>query len=115
MADASPPFMPSTLIERLARQLAAGDGVDWTRRIDRAAGILALIKIPDSEMSKAGDEAVWRDMIDAALRQRAALPGPVDNGPARAGTDEEGETALPDDPSPRHHDGGWVQLQEEKE
>lgn len=115
MTDPEPKLMPTTLIERLARHLAAGAGVDWTQRIDRAVGIIALMKTPDQEMSDAGDETIWRAMIDAALRQRAALPGTQDEPPMGAGTDEEGEVALPDNPSPNDHDGGWVQLQQEKQ
>ncbi|WP_183953790.1 hypothetical protein [Sphingobium fontiphilum] len=115
MIDTGPKLMPTTLIERLARHLAAGAGVDWSQRIDRAVGIIALMKTPDQKMSRAGDETHWRAMIDAALRQRAALPGTKDEPPMGAGTDEEGEAALPDDPSPSDDGGGWVQFQQEKQ
>lgn len=115
MNDSAPRFMPSTLIERLARHLAAGDGVDWSQRVDRAAGIIALMKTPDQEMSEAGNETIWRAMIDAALRQRTALPGTTGDPPTGAGTDEEGEVALPDDPSPDNQQGSWVQFQQEKQ
>lgn len=115
MNDAAPSFMPFTMIERLARHLAAGDGVNWPQRVDRAAGIIALMKTPDQEMSEAGNETVWRAMIDAALRQRAGLPGTNSDPPMGAGTDEEGEVALPDNLSPDNQQGGWVQFQQEKQ
>lgn len=107
--------MPSSLIERLARHLAAVDGVDWAQRIDRALGIIALMKTPDQDMSEAGNETVWRAMIDAALRQRTALPGATGGPPMGAGTDEEGETALPDHLLSTDQRGDWVQFQQEKQ
>lgn len=83
-----------TLIERLARHLAAGDPDQWQGRVADAASILAIMKDPDAHMRDAGDETLWRAMIDAALRQRWQVAGGEGGDEARPGTDEEGEFRL---------------------
>lgn len=86
-----------TLIERLARHLAAGKPDQWQARVEDAASILAILKQPDAAMCEAGDEAAWRAMINAALRERWSV-APTGSGEApRPGTDEEGEFSLPAD------------------
>lgn len=100
------------LVERLAHYLAHKAGSnDVAAFVDDAAGILALIKDADVAMIAAGDGAVWREMIDAALisRHDAAL-GPPGGTPPPAGTDEEGD--VPFDPTGRivEDSGSWVQM-----
>lgn len=82
------------LIERLARHLAADEPAQWQQRVDDARSILALMKQPDAAMREAGDESMWRAMINAALRERwSVAPGSGDDE-SRPGTDEEGEFSL---------------------
>lgn len=102
------------LIERLARHLAAGDPGQWKGRVADAASILAILKEPDGAMSEDGDEAIWRAMINAALRQRWQIAGAEGGDEAQPGTDEEGEFGL--------HPGGvtdnraeWVHLHDPQE
>lgn len=103
-----------TLLERLARHLAANDPDRWREQVEDAASLLALIKNPDDTMREAGDERVWQAMIDAALRERWSLaPGPSSADPP-AGTDEEGEIPLPPDAVSGNH-AGWVHLHETQE
>ena len=70
-------------IERIARVLAghrlsknaegddahAGARVDetWTDHRDEAIEVLKTLREPDAEMERAGDIAVWQNMIDAAI------------------------------------------------
>lgn len=83
-----------SVIERLARHLAADDPADWQSRVDGARSILAMLKEPDAAMREAGDESAWRAMINAALRERwSVAAGNAEDGP-RPGTDEEGEFSL---------------------
>lgn len=86
-----------SLIGRLARHLATGASGDWHERVADAASLLAILKDPDAAMRAVGDEAVWRAMIDAALRQRWEIAGAGEGDEARPGTDEEGEFDLPPD------------------
>lgn len=84
-----------TLIERLARHLAAGAPDQWPDRVEDAASLLAILKEPDAAMREAGDPEAWRAMIDAALRERwdvAPASGGDDATPG--GFDEEGEIRL---------------------
>jgi hypothetical protein len=83
-----------TLIERLARHLAAGDTGRWQERVADAANILAIMKDPDPAMREAGDESQWRAMINAALRERWVVATPPSGDNAEPGTDEEGEFSL---------------------
>ncbi|WP_150290331.1 hypothetical protein [Sphingobium estronivorans] len=103
-----------SLIERLARHLATPDPDRWQDHVEDAASLLALLKSPDDAMSKAGDGRIWEAMIDAALRERWTLaPASQANEPL-AGTDEEGEIALP----PGHVGGNhadWVHLHDPEE
>ncbi|BBF71091.1 hypothetical protein [Sphingomonas bisphenolicum] len=103
-----------TLIERLARHLAAAHPDDWSSRIEDAASILAMLKEPDAAMRAAGDTGIWSAMIDAALRERWAIAqattdpaaaDPVDSG----GSDEEGEIRLTSD-AVGHDRADWVHL-----
>lgn len=102
-----------TVIERLAHHLAVqagGAGEDWHAHIDEASGILAVIKDPDADMRAAGDETVWRAMIDAALVARAGLgPDTAPAPPPPAGTDEEGDVPLPDSSNLKQDPASWVQ------
>src|SRR3546814_17345507 len=70
-------------LERVARVLAgeeasinahgssssAGDEVDaaWRDRIDDAVAVLKTLREPDQEMASAGDAAMWRSLLEAAL------------------------------------------------
>ena len=83
-----------TLIERLARHLASGDPDQWRGRVADAASILAIMKDPDPAMKEAGDEAQWRAMINAALRERWVAATCDGGDEAQPGTDEEGEFSL---------------------
>lgn len=110
----SPDMEHHTLIERLARHLAAGDPDKWQEHVADAASILAIMKDPDAVMSAAGDDAQWRAMIDAALRQRWEVATCPDGDEAQPGTDEEGEFSL-------HRDGvtdnraDWVHVHASQE
>lgn len=88
---------PRSLIERLARHLATRQDVDWPVCMEDAASILAILKDPDAAMSRAGDATAWRVMIDVALTERWTIGAPLfaTSTPLPAGSDEEGEIALP--------------------
>lgn len=90
---------PRSLIERLARHLATRPDADWPACVEDAASILAILKDPDAAMSEAGNAATWRAMIDAALTERWTIGAPLApaSPPLPAGSDEEGEIALPPD------------------
>lgn len=108
----SPPT-DTSVIERLARHLAAGDPAGWPAFIEDAASIVALLKEPDAAMRNAGDDAMWRRMIDAALTERWSLDeaiGRAAMSPAPAGTDEEGDIALHADDSGTRDRAGWVHI-----
>lgn len=94
MDGRSPAMEQRTLIERLARHLAVNDPDKWQERVADAASILAIMKDPDPAMREAGDEAQWRAMINAALRERWAVSTHPGGDRAEPGTDEEGEIAL---------------------
>lgn len=109
---------PRSLIERLARHLATRLDVDWPICVQDAASILAILKDPDAAMSAAGDAAIWRAMIDAALTERWTIGAPLSttSTPLPAGSDEEGEIALsPEqvDRSARDH-AAWVHVHDSK-
>jgi hypothetical protein len=73
------------LVERIARVLAgaaysanangtdphAGDKVDrvWREHINDALAVLHTAREPDETMAAAGDEKIWRNMVEAALAQ----------------------------------------------
>ncbi|WP_242124622.1 hypothetical protein [Sphingobium sp. Sx8-8] len=103
-----------TLIERLARHLAAGDPDRWQAQVEAAASLLALMKSPDEAMIEAGDIGIWQAMIDAALRERWPVGRISPAAEPAAGTDEEGEIALPLD-SVSHNRADWVHLHERQE
>lgn len=107
-----------SLIERLARHLAAARPDDWPARVEDAASILALIKEPDAAMRAAGDGAAWTAMIDAALRERWSLarPAPDDGSDdhPQQGADEEGEYGLSADAVGRDR-ADWVHIQAAQE
>jgi hypothetical protein len=101
-----------TIIERLARHLAtqASSPEDWRDRIDEAAGILAVIKLPDETMRESGDAEAWTRMIDAALVARWELgPSPMPPPPP-GGTDEEGEVPFPPSADLEPDTESWVQI-----
>lgn len=111
--------VPRTLIERLARHLAMrSDAADWSTCIEDAASLLAIMKDPDPAMSEAGDEKIWRAMINAALTERWTIDAALApaTAPPPAGSDEEGEIAL----EPEHVDQGaheraaWVHVKDTK-
>ena len=103
-----------TLIERLARHLAAGDPDRWQDRVEDAASLLAILKSPDGTMREAGDERIWEAMIDAALRERWSVASTAGSGESLAGTDEEGEIALPPDGVSGNR-ADWVHLHDNRE
>lgn len=98
-----------TLIERLARHLAAGDPAAWHAQIEDAASILAILKEPDAAMRDAGDSNTWSAMIDAALRERWTVAQPAGAPHASGGSDEEGEISLTSD-AVGHDRADWVHL-----
>jgi len=73
------------LVERIARVLAgaahssnaegsdphAGEKVDlvWHEHVNQALAVLHTAREPDEAMAAAGDEEVWRNMVEAALAQ----------------------------------------------
>ena len=73
------------LVERIARVLAgvelssnaegsngsAGPEVDrtWREHVNQALAVLHTAREPDEAMAAAGDEEVWRNMVEAALAQ----------------------------------------------
>ncbi len=102
------------MIERLARHLAGDDPAQWQTRAADAASILAIVKVPDAAMREAGDEGVWRAMINAALRQRWSAAPASGGGEARPGTDEEGEFSLPPQGVTGNH-AEWVHVHDPQE
>jgi len=74
------------LVERIARVLAgaelssnaegiepsAGPEVDraWPAYVNRALAVLHTAREPDEAMAAAGDQDVWRTMVEAAIAQR---------------------------------------------
>lgn len=100
-----------TLIERLARHLAGNEPDRWQDRVEDAASLIAIMKNPDDTMREAGNESIWQSMIDAALRQRWAVASAGGSEEPPAGTDEEGEIALPPD-SVSSNRADWVHLHE---
>lgn len=98
-----------SLIERLARHLAAAEPDDWPARVEDAASILALLKEPDAAMRASGDAAVWHAMIDAALRERWSVGRLAADEDAPPGSDEEGEIRLTRD-AVRNDQADWVHL-----
>ncbi|CAM8644718.1 MULTISPECIES: hypothetical protein [Sphingobium] len=98
-----------TLIERLARHLAAAAPGEWQARIEDAASILAILKEPDAAMREAGDVGMWGAMIDAALRERWAIAQPAAEPNEFGGSDEEGEIRLTSD-AVGHDRADWVHL-----
>ncbi|WP_313809348.1 hypothetical protein [Sphingobium sp.] len=103
-----------SLLERLARHLAAGNPDRWQDQIEDAASLLAIIKDPDDAMREAGDGRIWQAMIDAALRERWAIAPTSTATEPPAGTDEEGEIPLPPDSISGNH-ADWVHLHEAQE
>ena len=73
------------LVERIARVLAgaelsvnaegsdssAGAEVDrtWREHVNQALAVLHTAREPDEAMAAAGDAAVWRNMVEAAIAQ----------------------------------------------
>lgn len=98
-----------TLIERLARHLAAADPAHWPARVEDAASILAILKEPDAAMRDAGDGTTWGAMIDAALRERWTVAKPAAEPHESGGSDEEGEISLTSD-TVGHDRADWVHL-----
>lgn len=97
-----------SLVERLARHLAAGQPENWREKMEEAASILAILKEPDAPMREAGDEHAWRAMIDAALRERwVVAPASAGTAETPGGFDEEGDTPLSQDAN-THSRAGWV-------
>ena len=80
------------LVERVARVLAgaahssnaegsdpsAAEKVDrlWPEHVDQALAVLHTMREPDAAMAAAGDAAIWRDMVEAAIAQK------IDSQPA---------------------------------
>jgi hypothetical protein len=74
------------LVERIARVLAgaafssnaegsdpsAGEKVDltWHEHVNQALAVLHTAREPDEAMAAAGDEEVWRNMVEAAIAQK---------------------------------------------
>ncbi|MEC3910756.1 hypothetical protein U5A82_09790 [Sphingobium sp. CR2-8] len=98
-----------SLIERLARHLAAADPDAWPTRVEDAASILAILKEPDAAMRDAGDANAWSAMIDAALRERWSLPQSSTQDQDMRGSDEEGEISLASH-AVGHDRADWVHL-----
>lgn len=103
-----------SLIERLARHLAAATPENWPARVEDAASILALIKEPDTAMRSVGDTKTWASMIDAALRERWSVPQPAAREDIPGGSDEEGEIALTSS-AVGHDRADWVHLHPNQE
>ena len=80
------------LVERVARVLAgaahssnaegsdpsAGDKVDlvWPEHVNQAMAVLHTMREPDEAMAAAGDVAMWRNMVVAAIAQRVDAAEP---------------------------------------
>lgn len=74
------------LVERIARVLAgtelssnaqgsdpsAAEKVDlaWREHVNQALAVLHTAREPDEAMAAAGDAAMWRNMVEAAIAQR---------------------------------------------
>ena len=74
------------LVERIARVLAgaahssnaegsdpsAGEKVDrvWREHMNQALAVLHTMREPDEAMVAAGDEEIWREMVEAAIAER---------------------------------------------
>lgn len=101
-----------SLIEKLARHLAAGEPDAWPAKVEAAASILAILKEPDPAMRAAGDQDAWERMIDAALRERWQVPQPAADGDSPGGADEEGDMRLTQD-AIGHDRADWVHLRKE--
>lgn len=79
------PVSEQPLVERIARVLAgaalssnaegsdpsAADKIDrvWREHMNQALAVLHTIREPDDEMVSAGDAAVWRKMVEAAIAE----------------------------------------------
>jgi hypothetical protein len=75
------------LLERIARVLAGeelsinADGDDpsaaamvdltWRDHLDEAYAVLHTMREPDEAMAAVGDARMWRNMVEAAIAQRA--------------------------------------------
>jgi hypothetical protein len=80
------PISEHPLVERIARVLAgaafssnaegsdpsAGEKIDlaWREHVNQALAVLHTAREPDEAMAAAGDERVWRNMVEAAIAQR---------------------------------------------
>lgn len=103
-----------SLIERLARHLAAETPDQWSERVDAVASILAIIKDADAKMRAVGDMDVWERMIDAALRERWTVPQASAEPGTPGGADEEGDIRL--SPEAIGHDrADWVHIGKSQE
>jgi hypothetical protein len=79
------PVSEQPLVERIARVLAgaalssnaegsdpsAAEKIDrvWREHVNQALAVLHTIREPDDEMASAGDAAVWRKMVEAAIAE----------------------------------------------
>jgi hypothetical protein len=79
------PVSEQPLVERIARVLAgaalssnaegsdpsAAEKIDrvWREHMNQALAVLHTIREPDDEMASAGDAAVWRKMVEAAIAE----------------------------------------------
>lgn len=77
------PESKQPLVERIARVLAgaahssnaegcdpsAAETVDlvWREHVNQALAVLHTLREPDDDMAAAGDTAVWRKMVEAAI------------------------------------------------
>lgn len=102
-----------SLIERLARHLAAGTPEQWPDRVDAAASILAIVKDSDAAMRAVGDQDIWERMIDAALRERWTVPQSAEPE-TPGGADEEGDMRLSPD-AIGHDRADWVHIRKGQE
>ena len=80
------PVSEQPLVERIARVLAgaalssnaegsdpsAAEKIDrvWREHVNQALAVLHTIREPDDEMASAGDAAVWRKMVEAAIAEK---------------------------------------------
>lgn len=103
-----------SLIERLARHLAADAPEQWPDRVDAASSILAIVKDSDAAMRAVGDQGVWERMIDAALRERWTVPQSAAEPGAPGGADEEGDMRLSPD-AISHDRADWVHIRKGQE
>ena len=79
------PVSEKSAVERVARVLAgaalssnaegsdpsAGEKVDraWREHVNQALAVLHTAREPDEAMAAAGDAAMWRNMVEAAIAQ----------------------------------------------